>query len=229
MTHANVTPRPTKQEIAQLQPFIGLTLDRIHLPNKPAQFEFARRELLRERFIGFDTETKPTFTKGEVATGPHVAQFAVRERAFVVRVEDPGAREFIKDIVESAEIVKVGFGLSSDRGPLLRKIGARIRSTVDLAAALRKKGFRQTVGAKAAVAIVLGRRLQKSKSVTTSNWARQSLLPNQLLYAANDAYAALAVFYALGMHLAPDPATAPCPPVDPTANDQPVSAAHPSR
>jgi hypothetical protein len=123
-----------------------------------------------------------------------------------VRVDGEAACEFIKSIVESDAVVKIGFGLKSDRAVLLSKLGARIRAMVDLADALRRKGIRQTLGAKAAVAMVLGQRLQKSRSVTTSNWARQTLLPKQLLYAANDAYAALAVFYALDLHQPPVPA-----------------------
>ncbi|MER2518282.1 MAG: 3'-5' exonuclease domain-containing protein 2 [Candidatus Accumulibacter phosphatis] len=206
MTDATGPQRPTREEIAQLPPFAGLTLDRIHLLKTPAQFEAARGAILGAGFIGFDTESKPTFAKGEPASGPHVVQFALREQAFIVRVDGEAACEFIKSIVESEAVVKIGFGLKSDRAVLLSKLGARIRAMVDLADALRRKGIRQTLGAKAAVAMVLGQRLQKSRSVTTSNWARQTLLPNQLLYAANDAYAALAVFYALDLHLAPVPA-----------------------
>ena len=48
-----------------------------------------------------------------------------------------------------------------------------------------------------AVAVLLGQNLPKSKSVSTSNWARATLEPRQLLYAANDAYAALRVYQAL--------------------------------
>ena len=194
------TRRPTRDEIAQLEPFSGLPLDRIDLLTTAAAFEDARQQLIRERFVGFDTESKPTFAKGERSTGPHVVQFAMRERAFIVQTNNAAAHEFFKAILESAAIVKVGFGLRTDRAALLLKFGAQMRSILDLATALRQAGFRQAVGAKAAVAIVLQRRLQKSKAVSTSNWARQHLLPNQLLYAANDAYAALAVFYALGLH-----------------------------
>jgi ribonuclease D len=43
------------------------------------------------------------------------------------------------------------------------------------------------------VGTVLQQRFRKSKSLTTSNWAAANLAPKQLLYAANDAYAALRV------------------------------------
>ena len=44
---------------------------------------------------------------------------------------------------------------------------------------------------------VLHQRFRKSKKISTSNWAREQLTPEQLSYAANDAYAAIKVFHAL--------------------------------
>ena len=38
---------------------------------------------------------------------------------------------------------------------------------------------------------------KKSKSTPTSNWALRELTPRQLLYAANDSYAALKIMEAL--------------------------------
>lgn len=208
MTHLMVLQRPTREEIAQLPPFAGLRLEQIHLLTTPAQFAGALREIQSAGCVGFDTESKPTFARGELASGPHVVQFALRDRAFVVRVDGAAAREFIKAVVESPDVVKVGFGLKSDRAALLNKLDANVRAIVDLDGALRKTGFRHQLGAKTAVAMILGQRLQKSRSVTTSNWARQTLLPNQLLYAANDAYAALAVFHALELPPSPLPEVA---------------------
>lgn len=53
--------RPTKEEMAQMPPFVGLPLDSIHLLKTEAQFEAARSAIEKEKFIGFDTESKPTF------------------------------------------------------------------------------------------------------------------------------------------------------------------------
>ncbi len=191
--------------------FEGLPLSRIHLVSGPAQVEFANRALADARFIGFDTESKPTFTKDAVQDGPHVVQFATREHAFIVQVDSTTPIDFLRSVIESSKFVKVGFGLTSDRGLLLRKLGIRLSSSVDLAHAVRKLGYRQAVGVKAAVAIVLGRRMGKSKSTSTSNWALPKLRPNQLLYAANDAYAALAVFDAMGAPYTPQNAEEPDP------------------
>ena len=63
--------------------------------------------------------------------------------------------------------------------------------------AFRQLGYRDPVGAKSGVPILFNRKLQKSKSVTTSNWAATKLSSSQLLYAANDAYSALLVWQEL--------------------------------
>ena len=190
--------RPTKEEIAQLPPFAGLSLDRIHVVSTAPEFEAAHAAIRTERFIGFDTESKPTFTSDAVRDGPHVIQFALRDRAFIVQLGAKPPVAFLRHILESEVIVKVGFGLKSDRGPLLRKLGIRLGASVELSHVLRRLHYKQALGVKAAVAVVLGQRLHKPKSVTTSNWSASRLSPGQLLYAANDAYAALTVFQAMG-------------------------------
>jgi len=160
-----------------LPPFEGLQLSQIHVLKSKTQIDFAARELMNARFVGFDTETKPVFTKDAVRDGPHVVQLATLEHAFIVQVDAAGTHEFLRSVIESTHIVKVGFGLKSDRGPLRRKLGIRLGEAVDLAPVVRRLGYSQAVGVKAAVAIVLGQRLVKSKSVTTSNWALPKLRP----------------------------------------------------
>jgi len=50
---------------------------------------------------------------------------------------------------------------------------------------------------KAAVAVLFKQRFAKSKKAATSNWAAPNLTESQLIYAANDAYAAIRVYEAL--------------------------------
>ncbi len=68
-----------------------------------------------------------------------------------------------------------------------------------IAEGFRRLGFKDAVGLKVSVAVVLGQRFSKSKKATTSNWAAARLTEAQLRYAANDAYAALRVYEALGI------------------------------
>ena len=103
----------------------------------------------------------------------------------------------LRAMIESDEIVRVGFGLASDRPQIYRKLGLRLGKAIDLSHLVRRLGFSQPVGLKVAVAVVLGRRLVKSKKATTSNWANPILTPQQLQYAANDAHASMMIYRAL--------------------------------
>jgi ribonuclease D len=217
--------RPTTEQIALLPPFAGLVLDRIHVLKSPAQFKAALREIETERFVGFDTESKPTFTSDAPRDGPHVIQIALSEQAFIVQVNEQMPLDFLGTVIESESIIKVGFGLKSDRGPLNTKFGLKLSGTVELTQILRSLRYKNALGVKAAVAIVLGQKLLKQKSVTTSNWALPTLHPRQLLYAANDAFAALKVFHALGSPYAVSPAPVPGQSFEPVAPGELQSAA----
>lgn len=190
---------PTKGEIARLEPFSGLPLDRILVPSSGTQIDAAVADLAAARYVGFDTESKPLFARGDVSDGPHVVQFATLARAYVFQLHRPGCRAAVGALLVSTKIVKAGFGLRSDQDQLPRKLGVQPQAVLDLSAVFRRMGYRKAIGVKAAVAIVFGKRFQKSKRMSTSNWAREQLASNQLMYAANDAFAAVKVLDALGL------------------------------
>ena len=188
---------PTKAETAHLEVFAGLTLAQIEVPTTRAQFAAAAAEILAARTVGFDTESKPTFAPGEVSNGPHVVQFALPDRAFIFQVRHAEGRDLLVELLRSHSLRKVGFGLGSDRSQVQAKFGVALGAVIDLGNEFRQRGYRNAVGVRAAVAIVFERRFVKSKRTTTSNWALPQLNSSQLMYAANDAFAALKVFQAL--------------------------------
>ncbi|MEI6737854.1 MAG: 3'-5' exonuclease, partial [Pseudomonadota bacterium] len=188
---------PSKAETILLDPFVGLPLECIIVPATKEHFAFAAAEIKVSGVVGFDTESKPTFAKGDVSAGPHVVQFATREKAFIFQLCKPDCRENLINILQSEDILKVGFGLESDRDQIQRKLGVQLGAVLDLNTVFRKEGYRHTAGVRAAVAIVLNQKFHKSKRVTTSNWAMPELTSRQLLYAANDAFAAFKVMEAL--------------------------------
>lgn len=190
-------PVPSKAETSLLEPFIGLTLEGIHVPATREQFEAATAEIMAAEFVGFDTESKPTFRVGEVSDGPHIVQFALPSRAFIFQVHHEDGRACLIRILESERVTKVGFGLKSDNGQIRAKLGIALNAVLDLNDVFRQDGYRGDMGVRAAVGAVLKQRFNKNKSITTTNWALPQLTPKQLLYAANDAYAALKVFEAL--------------------------------
>jgi ribonuclease D len=195
-------PLPAPEEIALLEPFERLGLDRISLVSTVADAERAAALLVRAGAWGFDTESRPTFEAGQASQGPHVVQFAVPEQAFVFQLHDAGCRAVAADLLERPGIVKAGFGLHDDKRRITHKLGVEPRDVLDLDTVFRQRGYRKQMGVKAAVAVLFGRRYLKSKRAATSNWARPQLTEAQLLYAANDAWAALRVYHALELHRA---------------------------
>lgn len=184
----------TALAVADLPPYRGLTLAEIVVIDSPALMAEALTALLAADVLGFDTESQPTFDKGQVSTGPHLIQLATDSRAYLFQVARLPDLEGVKAVLESPDILKVGFGLESDRSRLRTRLGIAPRRLLDLARALRSETQRNTVGAKAAAAQFLGGALQKSRKTATSNWANPRLGERQLLYAADDAHVALRVY-----------------------------------
>ena len=79
------------------------------------------------------------------------------------------------------------------------KLGIEPAGVIELNALFRAQGYRKDMGVRAAEAVLFGQRFAKSKKAATSNWAAASLSEAQLLYAANDAWAAFRVAQALGV------------------------------
>ncbi len=190
---------PAPEEIALLQPFERLGLDRITLVSTGEDARRAADALLREPVWGFDTESRPTFQAGVASEGPHVVQLATLQRAYVFQLHEPGCRALTGELLARPGIVKAGFGLADDKRRIAHKLGVEPQDVLDLDTVFRQRGYRRQMGIKAAVAVLFERRFLKSKRAATSNWAQRQLSESQLLYAANDAWAALRVFHALGL------------------------------
>lgn len=190
---------PSREEIALLDVFDALDMRDIELVATAEDAVRALAALRQLSVVGFDTESKPTFLKNEVSTGPHTVQLASLDRAWVFQLHDPDCRAAAAQLLASNALTKVGFGLSSDRTQIRAKLEIEPQAIIDLDSVFRRRGYRNSVGVKTAVALVFGQRFVKSRKQTTSNWSSRHLTEAQLCYAANDAYAAMRVFDALEM------------------------------
>lgn len=190
-------PVPPPEAIRELPPFPGIDPARIRLVANGHDAELACRLLEREPHLCFDTESRPTFVRGEQSDGPHVVQFATLDEAWVFQLGADGVREPVVSLLTAAAVTKVGFGLDGDRTQIRGKLGIEPVSVLDLDTVFRALGYRRSVGVKAAVAMLFNRRLVKSKRIGTSNWSTRRLDDRQLQYAANDAWAAIQVHAAL--------------------------------
>jgi len=191
---------PSKEQIALLPEFDRLGPSRIALVSTSAQAQQAQAELSTATVWGFDTESKPTFFKDQVSEGPHIVQLSTVDKAWVFQLHDPDCRAVVAQLLALPGITKAGFGLGDDRKRIQSKLGVDVAQMLELNTVFRQRGYRKDMGVKGAVAVLFNQRFIKSKKATTSNWALPSLSLAQLVYAANDAYAAIRVFHALGEH-----------------------------
>ena len=182
-------------EAAALPPYAGLVAAQVTVITTGAQAAAARALLERADALGFDTESRPTFIRGQQSSGPHLVQLATDSHCFLYQIDHFAELGDLRALLESPRLVKAGFGLGDDLRRLSAKCGIHCAGTLDLAQRLRTSG-RNAVGVKSAVADMLGQHLQKSKKVATTNWASRALSERQILYAANDAHAALRVYRA---------------------------------
>ena len=194
--HAHKTT-PHKDDIAEMELIEGLCMDQVVVVTNERQAGIALSELLQAGSVGFDTESKPTFLKGQKSEGPHVLQFSTLEKAFIFQSHFVESHPVIVEALKSVALTKIGFGLAGDLHQISSRFGIRPSSIIDLDRSFKQLGYRNAVGAKSAVAMFFNRKLIKSKSITTSNWAARELTDRQLLYAANDAYAAIRIFHAM--------------------------------
>ncbi len=196
MKHTHLVP--DKAAIELMPPFERLMLDRIVVVSTAAQADQAWATLSQAPVWGFDTESKPTFFKDQVSDGPHVLQLATGDKAWVIQLHDPECRARVARWMAEPHAVKAGFGLGDDRKRILHKLGVEPQGVLDLNHVFHQRGYRKDMGVKGAVAVLFGQRFAKSKKAATSNWALPRLSESQVVYAANDAYAAWHVYQALG-------------------------------
>jgi ribonuclease D len=187
------TPEQRAEAAQLLPPYEGIKMVDVVLVQSARQASQALLALMAADAIGFDTESKPTFVKGETSDGPHLIQFATDDTAYLFQVGANPALDALTAILESNATLKVGFGLSDDLKRLRIKLGITTVGALDLSVALRGDQ-RNDFGAKTAVAKFFGLKLQKSKKISTTNWSNMQLTERQILYAADDAQVALRVY-----------------------------------
>ena len=190
---------PDKDEIAQLPLFERLGLTQIEVIATAQQATDALQALSGASVLGFDTESKPTFARNEASSGPHIVQLSTLDKAYIFQLEEAGCRHAVAQLLESPTLIKAGFGLGDDRRRITHKLGVDLQGVLDLNTVFRARGYRKDMGVRGAVAVLFNQRFIKSKKATTSNWANTRLSEAQIIYAANDAYAALRVYLALGL------------------------------
>jgi ribonuclease D len=151
----------------------------------PRDLERAAADLLQEAVVGFDTETRPAFKVGQ-SYPPALAQAATAQRVYLFPLLRVDCSAVLRELLSSERTVKAGVGLSDDLRALDKSFETKPKSLVDLSTIAKRHGVKKT-GVRTLAALFLGFRIPKGTK--TSNWAAPRLSPQQVTYAATDAWA----------------------------------------
>jgi ribonuclease D len=157
------------------------------------QIDRAIAEIERNEIVGIDTESKPTFKKGQFH---HVAliQVACPDKVYLLRIQKVGISNTLKSFLCNPRIIKIGIALDDDLIALQKRRSFQPAGFHDLNVIAPKLGI-QNIGARSLSALILGIRISKSQQV--SNWENPVLTMQQIKYAATDAWICLEIFQKL--------------------------------
>ena len=150
-----------------------------------AQRVKAIKEMAGETLLGFDTETRPVFRKGKKPGPPSLVQLATRDVVYVFQIGVLPMCNGLCDLLADDRIIKTGVAVRDDILGLQRLAEFAPARFVDLSD-ISARANMQTHGLRNLAANLLGFRI--SKSAQCSNWAKDKLSPQQVNYAATDAW-----------------------------------------
>jgi ribonuclease D len=148
------------------------------------------KEIKHHEVVGFDTETKPAFVKGQVHK-VSLLQLAIPHKVFLIRLNHTGLDQEIIHFLENEKIVKAGVGIRDDIKTLHKLNRFHAVGFAELSTMAREVGL-EVESVKKLTALLLGFRI--SKGAQTSNWEAEHLNEKQLLYAATDAWVCLEIY-----------------------------------
>jgi ribonuclease D len=147
-----------------------------------------------QKFIGFDTETKPSFTANTKRNTVALLQLAGVDRAYIFRLHSLGIPPELARILSTTRVIKVGAAVNDDIRALQYHTKFIARGFVDLQTIASGWGVMEKSVRKMA-AIILGTRVSKSQQL--SNWETPELSQAQISYAAVDAWICLKMYLKL--------------------------------
>lgn len=157
------------------------------------QLPKAIHEVEKHGVVGFDTETRPSFKRGQFYQ-VSLLQLAVPGKAYLIRVNYTGITEDILRLLQSDTVVKCGVGIRDDLKALQKVVTFSPAGFCELSTLAKQAGL-QVESVKKLTALLLGFRI--SKSAQTSNWEAATFTQKQIEYAATDAWVCLELYHKL--------------------------------
>jgi ribonuclease D len=178
----------TKEQIAELpiETFDGsiIVIDQMN------EVREALRYLTSKPVLGFDTETKPAFRRGQVHKVA-LMQLSTEEECFLFRLNKIGYPDELESFMIDPTIKKIGLSLRDDFAAIRKRSDGIPENFIDLQLFVDKFGIEDNSLQKI-YAIIFGKKISKSKRL--SNWEAPLLTPAQQSYAAIDAWACLRIY-----------------------------------
>jgi ribonuclease D len=156
----------------------------IRLVETVQALERAAADIFQEEAIGFDTETRPAFRKGE-SHPPALAQVATARVVYLFPLQRLDFSATLGEMLAEKAIVKAGVALGEDLRQLQSLFAFEPAAVTDLGHVAKRHGLKQT-GVRNLAGIFLGARI--TKGAKTTNWAARHLSAQQMTYAATDAW-----------------------------------------
>jgi ribonuclease D len=147
-------------------------------------FKKVMPRLIGEKVLGFDTETKPSFRKGQ-KNRVCLIQLASSDLSCLFRINKTGIPRELADLLANPYVIKAGVAVHDDIRFMKKIKRFEPAGFIDLQTFVKDFGIVSS-GLKKLTAIVLGFRISKRQQVT--DWEADELTEAQQIYAATDAW-----------------------------------------
>lgn len=158
--------------------------------DNPSKLLPAIQKLNSETIIGFDTETRPSFRKGQ-SYNVSLIQLATKDSCYLFRTNELGYPKELIDLLENPDITKVGLSIHDDFHNLRRTTEVEAQGFIDLQSFVKDYKISDNSLSKI-YAILFGERVSKGQRL--SNWEAEELTEAQQHYASLDAFACLKIY-----------------------------------
>lgn len=147
-------------------------------------------DIRKSKIIGFDTETRPSFRKGQMFN-MSLIQLCTPHCCYLFRTNKIGYPKELMDILEDPDLLKIGLSIHDDFHNMQKVAEIEPRGFVDLQSFV--KDYKIADNSLSRIyGILFGERISKGQRLT--NWEAEELTDSQQHYAALDAYSCIRIY-----------------------------------
>lgn len=146
--------------------------------------------LQNQSILGFDTETKPSFKRGQIHKVA-LMQLATDDVCYLFRLNKIGYPDTLDDIICNPDIRKIGLSLRDDFAAIRKRSDNTPQNFIDLQSFVKQFDIEDSSLQKI-YALLFGKKISKNQRL--SNWEADYLTEAQQAYAAIDAWASLRIY-----------------------------------